>query len=52
MPWLRNSEISFQKCESLRSNDACAASPRTVAALGEATLTHPGLRCVLGKQRQ
>ena len=39
MPWLRNSETSFLWCDSLRSNDACAASPRSAAALEEATHT-------------
>ena len=37
-------------CDSLRSNDACAASP-PAAALEEATHTHLGRRYVLGQQR-
>ena len=39
MPWLRRSEISSLCLESLRSNDARAASPRAAAALEEATQT-------------
>ena len=39
MPWSRRSGISFLKLDSLRSTDACAASPRADAALGEATHT-------------
>ena len=39
MLWLRNSESSSLLCEGLRSNDACAASPRAAAATEEATHT-------------
>ena len=61
MHWLRNSENSTLLRDSLRSNDACAASPRAAAASQEAThikggaasldssggesITWPGLRC-------
>ena len=37
MPWMRKSGISFLFWDSLRSDDACAASPRAAAVLGEAT---------------
>ena len=39
MPWSRKSGTSCLKLNSLRSNAACAASPRAAAALGEATHT-------------
>ena len=39
MPCCRSSTISFLSYESLRSNAACAASPRAAAAMGEATHT-------------